>query len=316
MKKQNAIIYGVAGVGALGLLWLATQKVSPPPPKGCTSNSDCPLGFICNNGTCVLPTNCTSSSQCPNGYVCQYGLCVKQVQQCTSSSQCPPGQTCQSGTCKPCPSQICPCGYTWDSVNCACGALQPAVLLAPQVAAAQVNYLSYWNCGIPDLTWGEASASTPCNFWPPIIGPPSPIISVTPFTITLADDHGHPICNKHITASVYLAQTGLDSFNWTTQDGLMTGSITLSLTYGTDLFTDARGKAAVNISTNMQVDLSQTTLNINNSPFACTKFIGTCNKTSYQSLLPVIVEYYYAENQAIRGATSVQLSTSICGEYC
>ena len=59
----------------------ASFTASAPTPSGtsCTSNSQCPQGYVCQNGTCVTAqgTSCTSTSQCPQGTVCQNGVCTQ-----------------------------------------------------------------------------------------------------------------------------------------------------------------------------------------------------------------------------------------------
>lgn len=46
---------------------------------GCTSNSDCPVGSICENGNCVdvTPGSCGEYEPCTNGYDCVQGHCVQ-----------------------------------------------------------------------------------------------------------------------------------------------------------------------------------------------------------------------------------------------
>lgn len=45
---------------------------------GCTVDSDCPAGQVCQNGVCVpAGGGCTIDSDCPAGEVCSQGVCVK-----------------------------------------------------------------------------------------------------------------------------------------------------------------------------------------------------------------------------------------------
>lgn len=54
----------------------------PPPEPECSIDSDCPSGYVCQNGVCVPeeepPPTCSVDSDCPPGYVCRDGKCVKE----------------------------------------------------------------------------------------------------------------------------------------------------------------------------------------------------------------------------------------------
>jgi hypothetical protein len=82
------------------------QCVPQPTQSGCTSNSECPTGYICVNGICVSPQNtgCTSNSQCSNGYICVNGQCIQETA-CSSTVPCPSGFACSNGVCVPVQSQ-------------------------------------------------------------------------------------------------------------------------------------------------------------------------------------------------------------------
>ena len=48
---------------------------------GCSSDADCPPGFICQGGICVPdpnPPECTIDADCPPGQICVDGKCVDQ----------------------------------------------------------------------------------------------------------------------------------------------------------------------------------------------------------------------------------------------
>ena len=80
------------------------------PGKGC--NGECPEGYHCLDGECVIiecPLN--SSNECPSGYECVGGLCLKP---CPNGDECPDGFQCIDGHCHPIygPCTVpCPAGY-------------------------------------------------------------------------------------------------------------------------------------------------------------------------------------------------------------
>lgn len=83
----------------------------------CTVDTDCPTGYECKSGICVLkPTLCVVNSDCPSGQVCSGGTCVDHAacptgthwdesqkacvaDACTVDADCPTGQICQGGVC-------------------------------------------------------------------------------------------------------------------------------------------------------------------------------------------------------------------------
>lgn len=81
--------------------------VRDPQTEGCTADSECGPGEVCDNGECVPEqTNggCTSDADCPGTQVCQNGSCVEPDPGngnggCTSDADCPGTQLCQNGTC-------------------------------------------------------------------------------------------------------------------------------------------------------------------------------------------------------------------------
>ena len=51
-----------------------------PPPSGCTTNDDCPIGWECRQGTCYPDYPC--SEGCPSGWVCVEGQCQPPGGEC------------------------------------------------------------------------------------------------------------------------------------------------------------------------------------------------------------------------------------------
>lgn len=97
----------------------------------CTSNSQCPSGYGCQNGGCCplsCPTGtpsgpCDGGVSCPTNYQCIAGACCPiplppcptggtSVAFCTGNGQstCAAGYYCVNGGC--CPLPICPSGQT------------------------------------------------------------------------------------------------------------------------------------------------------------------------------------------------------------
>ena len=62
----------------------------------CSDDSNCPEGYKCVDGKCVLI--CTEDGDCPEGYACVDGECVKI---CDEDGDCPLGFTCINGYCVP-----------------------------------------------------------------------------------------------------------------------------------------------------------------------------------------------------------------------
>jgi hypothetical protein len=184
------IVGGLAAIGGVAAYSLLKSSTLTPPsgPSGCTSDSQCPSGYICVNGQCVQSTGCTSSSQCPPNYACENGACVPvgqcetQGAPCSSTSQCCSGYTCVDGVCTSCPSGNCSCSQFWDPVSCSCQPLVPAII---SPSSTQYSYYLDWfimylctitggiskciklcpngflNCGsCLNLTAGNSSAST------------------------------------------------------------------------------------------------------------------------------------------------------------
>ena len=69
--KKLSTGLAIAGGTAIAIA-LASRK------KGeCKVDTDCPVGYICDNGVCVPEiVGCTVDADCPEGYICQNGACV------------------------------------------------------------------------------------------------------------------------------------------------------------------------------------------------------------------------------------------------
>lgn len=73
--------------------------------RGCSIDSECPSGQICENGSCIDP-HCTSNDQCsnPTTPICEAGRC----RACSSNSECGSGNKCVSGSCEAKKLMLCP----------------------------------------------------------------------------------------------------------------------------------------------------------------------------------------------------------------
>ena len=69
---------------------------------GCVSDADCPPGFVCVDGKCVIKKECVSDADCPPGFKCVDGKCVRAVE-CIRDADCPYGYICVDGKCVPKP---------------------------------------------------------------------------------------------------------------------------------------------------------------------------------------------------------------------
>jgi Cys-rich repeat protein len=83
-KQKDALLIGglgIAGIIAGIAVARATAKVTIS--RKCLVNSDCPAGYVCKYGVCVIappPPPCVVDSDCPAGYVCKSGVCQPTVE--------------------------------------------------------------------------------------------------------------------------------------------------------------------------------------------------------------------------------------------
>jgi len=76
-KKLAAIALVLVGIAVVA--WKYLKPAGGGGGGGCTIDSDCPAGQVCQNGVCVPAGGgggCTVDSDCPAGQVCQNGVCV------------------------------------------------------------------------------------------------------------------------------------------------------------------------------------------------------------------------------------------------
>ncbi|MCK6513039.1 hypothetical protein L6R29_24175 [Myxococcota bacterium] len=100
----------------------------------CITGKDCPVKYICQNGTCIAQadpcaatggTSCGSAcvdlrtnndhcgacaTKCGIGSTCQNGQCKAVTKPCQSNAECPTGQVCQNGQCKAVTQPVCTFG--------------------------------------------------------------------------------------------------------------------------------------------------------------------------------------------------------------
>ena len=70
---------------------------------GCVSDADCPPGYVCVDGKCVIRKECVTDADCPFGFKCVDGKCVQAVE-CIRDEDCSYGYICVEGKCVPKPT--------------------------------------------------------------------------------------------------------------------------------------------------------------------------------------------------------------------
>jgi len=106
----------------------------------CTDPRDCPLGFSCDDGTCVdRRLACSTSSDCPYGFRCSQhsgaaNFCFKAFRRCANDGACQPDELCVDvdgdgmRECRPsegiadCDTND-DCVVACDGADCTCGAV-------------------------------------------------------------------------------------------------------------------------------------------------------------------------------------------------
>ncbi|VDD94951.1 unnamed protein product [Enterobius vermicularis] len=79
-------------------------KKSGSAPKGCTSDSQCSVYELCQNGQCLTHGNkqCQADTDCSTGETCRYGYCgFPAGKACTADGECGITELCQNGQCLP-----------------------------------------------------------------------------------------------------------------------------------------------------------------------------------------------------------------------
>lgn len=133
MKTTTIVGIGAVLAGIAGIVWYFLQPPTPPEPPECVTDADCPEGYVCVNGICVLEgPECVTNADCPTGYICVNGVCVPESGKGTIGfdakdfSQHPPApfpgikcyadsQTCTTATDGKCTIQVSPGTYSVDA---------------------------------------------------------------------------------------------------------------------------------------------------------------------------------------------------------
>jgi len=77
MKTTTIVGIGAVLTGIAGIVWYFLSG-EPEPPE-CVTDADCPTGYVCVNGVCVLEgPECVTNADCPTGYICVNGVCVPE----------------------------------------------------------------------------------------------------------------------------------------------------------------------------------------------------------------------------------------------
>lgn len=102
MSKGEIWFWAIAGAIALAglafFLWWTAR------PKKCSSDSNCPLGTLCQSGTCKKKV-CKVDGDCGGSYKCLGGLCEPNT--CSTDGDCHDSELCINGSCHLVPGLTC-----------------------------------------------------------------------------------------------------------------------------------------------------------------------------------------------------------------
>jgi hypothetical protein len=120
---------------------------------GCTTAQQCQAGDSCIGGKCVPAViQCSSDSQCPSTFACQNGYCTANP--CPGTCSCADGTACQSS---------CSCNGpgNWNCYHGSCYVPTEDGLHTSNPVVSIPNTLSYSSkcCVLPFYSWGKT-----CNF--------------------------------------------------------------------------------------------------------------------------------------------------------
>ncbi len=287
-------------VGGLALVTLLDKKRGG---GGCTSNSECPPGFICVGGQCVISTGgCTTNNDCPTGYICQNGVCVKG---CGLTANCACGQ---------CSPTNCACNQCWSQTDCQCEPLTIDRARVPSFIPVSQGWASRSNPGMFggfNFTTGQDPFGyhLQCPPTAPLTGEPN-----QPFSLdgTAVDPGGHPICNTPILINIL----NPGPLPWVSNDGNWMGTLQFGfnppnpgpLVPSTTITTGGDGTfntpAYAEIS--LDINLTTTALDIN-----CSFPLNSCSNPAYYiTTIDIPVSYTTPNNVTVEQL--IQYQTSIC----
>lgn len=86
----------------LFIIYTEPSKPTVNNNAGCSTNLNCPPGYVCISKTCTPSNNtgCSTNSDCATGYVCSNGSCASSNNTgCSTNSDCPPDYICSGGSC-------------------------------------------------------------------------------------------------------------------------------------------------------------------------------------------------------------------------